>query len=310
MSAEAIGALVLLEDYYFYHRGIPKTDAECAQVCKLGARKFARIRAQLFASFDDEGRSADLDASIEETERIIASKRDAGRKGGEAKALAYARQLPQQNPTQPQPQPQPQSELQKDEHLESSSAPPAPPPSEPRARQGDEIAAEVLAKLPASARAHPVWRGLSAWMAQLLADGVERVDIVVGFAGCLHTLRNRPPNSLAYFSAAIERARIARTAPLPEVAAKADQPHLLGRAGDILKKRIGADVFDSWFGKATLINVSGGTVTIGIETAFMRSRIIANYQTACTEAFQAVSPIPIVRLVVVVGGAPIGAGSP
>jgi hypothetical protein len=180
----------------------------------------------------------------------------------------------------------------------SATTPSPPPDSLLRAREGEAIAAEVLAKLPAATRVHPVWRGLSSWMAQLLADGAERVDIVVGFEQCLHSLRDRPPNSLTYFSAAIERAREARTRPLPQLAApKAEQPHQLGKAGDELRKRLGDNGFASWFSHVTLISISGGTVSLQVPSPFHRYQILDRYEAAIIAAFQHIDP-STVRLVI------------
>lgn len=292
-DAEGAGALILLRGHYFITGSLPKTDAECSKVCRLSARKFARIRPWLFSFFDLEGKSADLDASIEETERIIETRRDAGRKGGTGKALAFAKQTPKQNPRQSESQLE--SELQEEKQLraESTTPAPSPPPSWPRAREGDELAAEVLASLPIGARAHPVWRGLNAWMAQLLTDGSERVDIVVGFAECMRSLQDRPPNSLSYFSAAIGRAQEARARlrllsqkhPVPN----ADQ-HQLGDGGEILRKSLGDDVFASWFGSARLVSVSGDTATISVASAFKRTWIISNFDTVCIAAFKRTDP--------------------
>ena len=215
MDAETIGALMLFEDYYYINGKIPKTDAECARVCKLSVRKFARNRSQILEGFDSEGRNADLDASISETERIIATKRDAGSKGGTSKSLAYARNLLEQKPSQPEPQPESQIEKHGQPESSSSSSPPAPPPSGPRAREAEAVAARALGSLPTSAKAHPGWRGLSAWIDQLLVDGAEPVDIVIGITQCLRSLKDQPPSTFGYFTAAIDRAREARTAPLP-----------------------------------------------------------------------------------------------
>jgi uncharacterized protein YdaU (DUF1376 family) len=239
IDAEGAGPLILLRGHYFITGSLPKTDAECAKVCRLGARKFARIRSWLFSFFDNEGRSAELDASIEETERIISNRREAGHKGGVGKAL--------------------NEELQEEEHAKSSSTKPSPPPSfEPRAREGDEIATEALAVLPISVRANPGWRGLGAWIARLLSDGVDRADIV-GIAQCLRSLKGQPPNTFGYFSAAIERAREARTRPLSRAAPVPlpDQPHQLGPAGDCLKKMLGNEVFAAWFGRSKVVSVAG-----------------------------------------------------
>jgi hypothetical protein len=242
------------------------------------------------AQFDAEGCSEKLDVSIAETERILANRRDAGRKGGTSKSLASARQMPEQNPSQPQPQPQPQSDSDKEAPQKSSStSPPAPPPIPvPRAREAEALAAEALAPLPTSARAHPGWRGLGAWIGRLLSDGVEGVDIVVGIAQCLRSLKDEPPSTFGYFTAAIERARDARTRPLPEPSRP--KPHQLGPAGDRLRQRLGNDVFASWFGGARIVGASGDTVTIGVDTAFIRTRIISQFEAQCVAAFSAIDP--------------------
>jgi hypothetical protein len=189
------------------------------------------------------------------------------------------------------------------EQVESSTTPSPPRAaiSEPRACEGDEIAKLLLQALSVSARAHPGWRGLSEWIAKLLANGVERVDIVVGIHQCLQSLKDRPPTSFSYFSAAIERAREARTRLLSQVVLpqRPEQPHHLGQAGDCLRKRLGNDVFAAWFGHASIISECGDTVTLGVRTKFIRSRIIAEYEAACVSAFSAQNP-SIARVAVVV----------
>lgn len=181
-----------------------------------------------------------------------------------------------------------------------TSSPPAPPPTRTLAR---EIAIEVLAPLPVSARAHPGWRGLEAWIDRLLANEVERVDIVVGITQCLRSLKDEPPSTFGYFNAAIERARKARTAPLPQVPTPlANQPHRLGHVGDCLRKRLGNEVFAAWFGRATIVSECGDTATLAVETKFIRSRIIAEYQPACVEVFHAWKP-SIARVDVIVAEA-------
>ncbi|UYO37485.1 DUF1376 domain-containing protein [Rhodopseudomonas palustris] len=303
MDAEGAGALILLRGHYFITGGLPKTDAECAKVCRLSARKFARIRSWLFSFFDDEGRSEELDASICEAERISATRREAGRKGGVSKALAFARREPKQNPRQSQLQSQLQSQSEEQQPSESSSSSP-PPPSEPRAREADEIANEVLGRLPLSARAHPGWRGFGAWIDRILSGGAHRVDVVAGVTQCLRSLEDKPPSSFGYFSAAIERAREARTRSLPSVGTRVmlamPDPELLGPAGEILRKRIGDDVFASWFGKAHLTSIRGDTATVAVQNSFVQSRVIAEYERPLLEALSAADPA-ISRVVVVVG---------
>src|SRR5215211_7187649 len=100
MDTTAVGALVLLEGYYFLRGELPKTDQDRARVCKLTGKKFASYRAQLLSFFDDEGRNAELDASIEDIERISSTRRDAGRKGGSSKSLAFAKAGATANGTQ------------------------------------------------------------------------------------------------------------------------------------------------------------------------------------------------------------------
>lgn len=304
MDTETIGALMLIEDYYYIHNGIPKTDAECARVCKLSARKFARIRSALFSGFDDEGRNEQLDASIEDVERILSSRRDAGRKGGTGKALAFAKAELKQNRSEPEPEPEPELELEKEEKPESSSKKPSPPPSSgPRASEAEEIAVQVLAPLPLTARAHPGWRGLRAWIGALLCDGAHPADIVIGIAQCLRSLKDEPPSTFCYFDKAIERARAARTAALPEIGRPVSDQHELGPAGETLKNLLGRDVFAAWFGGSRLLDISGSAVTISVSTELKRSRILTNFEVACVKAFDLVQP-PIDRLVIAVEAKP------
>jgi len=291
-DAEGAGALVLLRGHYFITGSLPRTDAECAKVCRLTARKFSHIRPSLFSFFDDKGRNAELDGNIDEIERKIENRRDAGRRGGVGKALAFAKQMPQQNVGE--------SESQSESYQEKEIQEPSPPPAVPRARECDEIVEEVLRALPVSARGEPGWRGLSAWITQLLSDGAERVDIMVGILQCLRSLNDRPPTSFSYFSAAIERAREARTRPLPQaVAPLPDQAHHLGPAGDRLKKRLGNEVFAAWFSQAKIVGECGDTVTLRVDTRFKRSRIVSDYEAACIDAFSAYNP-SIIRVVVLV----------
>ena len=202
VDAEGAGALILLRGRYYITGCLPKTDAECAKVCRLSARKFARLREWLF-SFFPNGKSAELDASIEETERIIANRRDAGRRGGVGKALASARQNSGQL--------QSQSELQKEKPSSSSSEEPSPSPapnSEPRAREATEIAAECLAVMPISMKADPRMRGFTAWIARLHSDGVDKAAIIEGVTRSVPSL-DGPPSTFEYFRPAIDRAAAA-----------------------------------------------------------------------------------------------------
>lgn len=296
MDTTAIGALVLLEGYYFLRGELPKTDQDRARVCKLSGKKFASYRTQLLSFFDDEGRSAELDASIDEIDRISSSRRDAGRKGGASKSQAIAKQEPEQKAPKIQIESQIQKELQEPRESESSSPPAPPPSSESPAREkavcqlGQEIAAEVLVSLPITARAHPGWRGLGAWIDRLLSDGVERVDIVVGITQCLSSLKDQPPSTFGYFTAAIERARATRAASLLQVTRPQPAHHDLGDCGDTLRQRLGNDVFAAWFEGSKLLSISGDTVMISVPTKLKQSRIIANYQTDCIKAFKADHP--------------------
>lgn len=300
MENEAIAALAFLLDYCYTHDGkLPNSDAARARIARLSGKKFARHRDSLMAHFDADGCNAEISASLEKGKRISAVKREAGRKGGASKALAYARQVPEQNASKTLASNSNSNSLQEEQDLESSSTP-SPPPSLPRTREGDEIAGEVLAALPVSARAHPGWRGFAAWIDQQLTDGAERVDIVVGALQCLRSLNDQPPKSFSYFAAAIARAREARTRPLPQAGAMLpEQPHNLGHAGDLLRQRLGNDVFASWFNQASIIDTRGDTMTIAVDTKFKRSRILAEFETACIDAFKASNP-SIARLVVIV----------
>lgn len=305
VDAEGAGALILLRGYYWLNRHLPKTDAECAKVCKLSKRKFEHQKLWLFSFFDSDGRSAELDASIEEIERKVQTNRDAGRRGGVSKSLANATANANRPPQRTSSQLELESEIElKKEQKSSSSSPPAPPPLTPRAREtGEAIAARALASLPVSARAHPGWRGLAEWIDRLLSDGAEPVDIALGIYQCLRSLKDQPPSTFGYFTAAIERAREARLAPLPEVTRPDPAQHSLGAGGETLRKRLGDEVFVAWFGHASIVSERGDTVTLGVGTRFIRSHIIAEYEAACIAAFSAQNPsIARVEVVVVHGG--------
>lgn len=292
MDAETSGALFALYLFYFMNGSLPKTDAEIARVCKLSGKKFVSRRSQLLAGFDDEGRNAEIDASIEEIERKVSKNREAGRSGGQAKAVAFASRSLQRNASQLESESQLEEELQTPpESSSASSPPPAPPPlTEPRAREADEVTAEALASLPLSARAHPGWRALSAWIAHQLGNGVERVDIVVGITQCLASLKDQPPSTFGYFTKAIERAREVRTRPLPEVPQPKSSHHQLGDSGETLKKWLGNDVFAAWFGGAKLIGLRDDMLMISVATPFIKSRIVSDYGDLCLKAFKQINP--------------------
>jgi uncharacterized protein YdaU (DUF1376 family) len=209
-DAEGAGALILLRGHYFITGSLPKTDAECSKVCRLSVRKFARIRSWLFSFFDDEGRSEELDASIEEAERIIGNRRDAGRKGGIGKALASASHLLKQNPRQLESQLE--SEIQQEE--ETTPRTPAPPPSEPCAREAAEIVATVLRGLPIDKWTDRRRGAFASWIERELVAGVDKTDIIAGIVQALESL-DGPPTTDEYFRKPIERTRRARQAPLP-----------------------------------------------------------------------------------------------
>lgn len=226
VDTEGAGMLIKLRGYYWMNRRLPETDAECARICGVTLKKFRQRRSWLFSFFDADGKCPELDASIEEIERKVAINREAGRRGGISKSLANASRSLQRPPSQLEPEPE--KELEHELSSESSSSSPSPPP--PRAwidaifrtdqlpaATGDKIAAELLATLPVSKRAHPGWRGFGPWIDRLLADGVARADIAVGVFQCLRSLHDEPPKTFRYFAAAIERAREARTRPLPQV---------------------------------------------------------------------------------------------
>lgn len=215
VDAEGAGALILLRGYYFMTGGLPQSDAECCKVCRLSARKFARIRSWLFSFFDEQGRSAELDATIEETERFIESRREAGRRGGASKSLARARHVLKQNSDQLESESKIDSQKEKPSSSSSEEPSPSPAPnSEPRAREAIEIAAECLAVMPTSMKADPRMRGFKAWIERLHAEGVDRAAIIEGVTRSVPSL-DGPPATFEYFRPAIDRAAASRRSARP-----------------------------------------------------------------------------------------------
>jgi biotin operon repressor len=53
--------------------------------------------------------------------------------------------------------------------------------------------------------------------------------------------------------------------------------HALGEAGDLLRSRLGADLFASWFGQVKVEHITDGTLTLSAPTKFMRNWITTNY---------------------------------
>lgn len=295
METEAIGALGLLLDYCYMHGKLPNSDPQRARICKLSGKRYSRHREALMVHFTADGRNVEIDLTREHSKRISAVKSEAGRKGGTSKSQAYARQEPGQNTSYLHQHLQSQSQIDREQpSTSSSSTPPAPSPpplSQSRAREAEALKAEALASLPTSAKAHPGWSGLSTWIGRLLGEGVEPVDIVVGIAQCVRSLKGEPPSTFGYFTAAIERARETRTAPVP-VAATLRQTgkHELGEAGEALRKRLGELEFAAWFSRSRLISILGDTVTLMVGSEFIRSRIISQYERHCIAAFSDMHP--------------------
>jgi hypothetical protein len=78
----------------------------------------------------------------------------------------------------------------------------------------------------------------------------------------------------------------------------------LGSLGAALEARLGADRAQSWFGKATIIDVVGDTLTLELPTTFLASRARQDFEPdvlACCSAL--VPSIKRVRMVVAGGAA-------
>ncbi|MBI5260881.1 MAG: hypothetical protein HY852_03565 [Bradyrhizobium sp.] len=74
----------------------------------------------------------------------------------------------------------------------------------------------------------------------------------------------------------------------------------LGAAGDVLRKRLGKDVFLAWFGKVSLVSENAETVTLSAPTQFIRNYIVAQFDAALIQSWQSIQPA-IQRVNVVVG---------
>ena len=60
-----------------------------------------------------------------------------------------------------------------------------------------------------------------------------------------------------------------------------------------------AVILAAWFGGSKLVGISGDTATISVATSFKRSRITADFESYCVEAFRR-SHAAVGRLVIVV----------
>jgi hypothetical protein len=73
----------------------------------------------------------------------------------------------------------------------------------------------------------------------------------------------------------------------------------LGSLGASLSARIGADKAHSWFGKATVVDVTGDTLTLEVPTRFIASRILQDYEAEIVACSSALLPsITTVRVTV------------
>jgi biotin operon repressor len=66
--------------------------------------------------------------------------------------------------------------------------------------------------------------------------------------------------------------------------------HALGPAGDELRRRLGSDVFESWFGKVTIYAETHDLIRLAAPTRFTASRIRQDFENQALEAWQSVRP--------------------
>jgi biotin operon repressor len=76
-------------------------------------------------------------------------------------------------------------------------------------------------------------------------------------------------------------------------------PDGLGPAGALLRQRLGADVYGSWFGRAQVSAITADTLTLSAATKFQASRLRQDFETKILEAWQAITPT-ITRLEIIV----------
>jgi biotin operon repressor len=77
------------------------------------------------------------------------------------------------------------------------------------------------------------------------------------------------------------------------------RPDGLGPAGALLRQRLGADVYGSWFSGVQVLAVTTDTLTLSGETKFKASRLRQDYEKKILEAWQAITPT-IIRLEIIV----------
>lgn len=69
-----------------------------------------------------------------------------------------------------------------------------------------------------------------------------------------------------------------------------DSVEALGPAGEHLRRRLGDDVFSSWFRSASITAVNGTSVTIGLPTRFLRDRVAAQFAEDALAAWRVDRP--------------------
>jgi DnaA N-terminal domain len=66
--------------------------------------------------------------------------------------------------------------------------------------------------------------------------------------------------------------------------------HALGAPGELLRSRLGDDLFAAWFGKATIESECDGVVALAVPTRFMRKHIEAKFGDALLTCWREIEP--------------------
>lgn len=92
LSAAEHGAYLLLIMHYWQRGALPKNHSQLARICRLDDPSFATALPQLCEFFDSEWKHARIDQELQLAEERYLRRANAGKKGGNAKAMLHPRQ--------------------------------------------------------------------------------------------------------------------------------------------------------------------------------------------------------------------------
>jgi uncharacterized protein YdaU (DUF1376 family) len=106
LSRDEHGAYLLLIMHYWQKGALPNDDAQLARICRATAREWAGLRSVMAGFFQDGWTHPRIDHELESAKASYERRANAGRKGGNAKAMgkesdSNATAGPQQSQSQP-----------------------------------------------------------------------------------------------------------------------------------------------------------------------------------------------------------------